>query len=65
IRRFTSLAERLPPKKVVELLNDYFTRMIEVVTRHDGVVDKLMGDSIMALFGVPFPDVNDAMQSVR
>jgi class 3 adenylate cyclase len=65
IRRFTSLAERLPPKQVVELLNDYFTRMINVVTKYDGVVDKLMGDSVMALFGVPFPAVDDALQSVR
>ena len=65
IRRFTSIAERLPPKQVVELLNDYFTRMINIVTKYDGVVDKLMGDSVMALFGVPFPGNNDAMQSVR
>ncbi len=65
IRRFTSLAERLPPRQVVELLNDYFTRMIAVVNRHDGVVDKLMGDSVMALFGVPFPGNEDALHSVR
>jgi class 3 adenylate cyclase len=65
IRRFTSIAERLPPKQVVELLNDYFTRMISVVTKHDGVVDKLMGDSVMALFGVPFQGNDDTMQAVR
>ena len=65
IRRFTTLAERLPPRQVVELLNDYFTRMINVVNKSDGVVDKLMGDSVMALFGVPFPAIEDAMNSVR
>lgn len=65
IRRFTSLAERLPPKQVVDLLNAYFTQMIEVVDKHNGVVDKLMGDSVMALFGVPFPNNEDAMHSVR
>lgn len=65
IRRFTSLAERLPPKQVVDLLNDYFTRMINVVNKNEGIVDKLMGDSVMALFGVPFPHIDDAMNSVR
>jgi len=65
IRRFTSLAERLPPKQVVDLLNAYFTCMIDVVNKHEGMVDKLMGDSVMALFGVPFPANEDAMNSVR
>ncbi len=65
IRRFTALAERLPPKQVVDLLNAYFTCMIDVVNKYEGMVDKLMGDSVMALFGVPFPGNDDAMNSVR
>lgn len=65
IRRFTSLAERLPPAQVVDLLNDYFTRMIQVVADHEGMVDKLMGDSVMALFGAPFALGDDPLRAVR
>jgi class 3 adenylate cyclase len=65
IRRFTSLAERLPPAQVVELLNAYFSRMISVVNTHCGMVDKLMGDSVMALFGVPFSSRDDAHNAVK
>jgi class 3 adenylate cyclase len=65
IRRFTSLAERLPPAQVVELLNAYFSRMIAVVNEHNGMVDKLMGDSVMALFGVPLSSQDDALNAVK
>jgi len=65
IRRFTTLAEDLPPAQVVELLNTFFSRMIRVVSAHGGIVDKLMGDSVMALFGVPFPAEDDAVRAVR
>lgn len=65
IRRFTSLAERLPPAQVVELLNAYFTRMIQVVGDHEGMVDKLMGDSVMALFGAPQSQGDDPLRAVR
>jgi class 3 adenylate cyclase len=65
IRRFTSLAEQLPPTAVVQLLNDYFTRMIQVVSTHDGMVDKLMGDSVMALFGAPLAFGDEPYQAVK
>jgi len=65
IRRFTTLAEDLPPAQVVELLNAFFSRMIRVVSTHGGIVDKLMGDSVMALFGVPFPAEDDGVRAVR
>ncbi len=65
IRRFTSLAERLPPAQVVELLNAYFARMIQVVGDHEGMVDKLMGDSVMALFGAPQSQGDDPLRAVR
>lgn len=65
IRRFTSLAEQMPPSLVVKLLNDYFTRMIRVVNEHEGMVDKLMGDSVMALFGAPISLGNDPLRAVR
>ena len=65
IRRFTSLAEKLPPEQVVEMLNDYFTHMINVVNRHEGMVDKLMGDSVMALFGAPISLGDDPLRAIR
>jgi class 3 adenylate cyclase len=65
IRKFTSLAEGLPPSRVVEMLNDYFTRMIEIVGQNEGMVDKLMGDSVMALFGAPIALGNDSFRAVR
>ncbi len=65
IRRFTTLAEQLPPTQVVAMLNDYFTRMIAVVTENNGMVDKLMGDSVMALFGAPIALGDDPLRAVR
>lgn len=65
IRRFTALAEQMPPTQVVTLLNDYFTRMIQVVIQHEGMVDKLMGDSVMALFGAPITLGDEPMRAVR
>ncbi|HAD05440.1 MAG: hypothetical protein A2091_00660 [Desulfuromonadales bacterium GWD2_61_12] len=65
IRRFTALAETLPPTEVVQLLNDYFTRMIEIVSAHQGMVDKLMGDSVMALFGAPLSLGDEPLQAIR
>lgn len=65
IRRFTTLAERLPPEQVVDLLNGYFSRMIQVVSQHEGMVDKLMGDSVMALFGAPISFGDEPLRAVR
>lgn len=58
IRGFTALAELRSPSEVVELLNQYFDMMIEIVFRMNGTVDKIIGDEIMVLFGAPlaFPD---------
>lgn len=53
---FTRLAERIQPALLLELLNEFFEEMVAVVNTNGGIVDKFMGDSLMALFGVPDPD---------
>jgi class 3 adenylate cyclase/HAMP domain-containing protein len=65
IRGFTAIAERMPPDQMVETLNRYFSPMVDVIMRHGGIVDKYMGDAIMAFFGSPVSRPDDALQAVR
>ena len=53
IRGFTTISEERPPAEVLNLLNQYFTEMVHAINRHGGVVDKYIGDALMAVFGVP------------
>ncbi len=53
LRGFTRLSTKLPPSLLVSLLNEYFTSMVQIVEKYDGVVDKFIGDSLMAVFGHP------------
>ncbi|MBN1837992.1 MAG: HAMP domain-containing protein [Spirochaetales bacterium] len=63
IRGFTTFAEQLKPEEVVEVLNAYFTPMVDVVYAHNGIVDKYMGDALMAFYGAPVKHEDDALQA--
>ena len=65
IRSFTAISEKLLPEEVVEFLNDYMTRMVECVNATHGVVDKFIGDAVMAVWGVPLSHGNDAEHAVN
>ncbi|WP_245824204.1 CHASE2 domain-containing protein [Planktothrix tepida] len=55
IKGFSTIAERMEPAMLMTWLNEYMNAMANIVFEHDGVVDKFMGDAIMAVFGVPIP----------
>jgi len=64
IRQFTTLSERLPPEEVVGILNTYFEKMIEVIFRNHGTLDKFLGDGIMVEFGAPLEDARQEINAV-
>jgi adenylate cyclase len=64
IRGFTRMSEGAQPESVVEMLNDYFERMVEILFKYEGTLDKFMGDGIMALWGAPVAHPDDPMRSV-
>ncbi len=65
IRSFTPMAERMDPHKVVELLNEYFTEMTDLIFENGGTLDKYLGDGILAIFGAPLARPDDAGRSVK
>jgi adenylate cyclase len=65
IRGFTSISESFEPQIVVEALNEYFERMVEIVFRYEGTLDKFIGDEMMVLFGAPVAHDDDPIRAVR
>ena len=65
LRDFTALSEQLTPPQLLEILNAYFTRMSRVVDTHGGVIDKYIGDAIMALFGAPLNTPDQARRAIE
>jgi adenylate cyclase len=63
IRRFSTIAEALSPEALVSLLNEYFTIMTRVVLHHNGLLDKYLGDGIMAVYGAPLHDPDHAFRA--
>ncbi len=64
LRSFTRLSESMPPRDVLALLNRYFDRMSGIVEIYHGIVDKYIGDAIMALFGAPVAQANHADSAI-
>ncbi|MFM6927985.1 MAG: adenylate/guanylate cyclase domain-containing protein [Bdellovibrio sp.] len=65
IRGFTAFSEKRSPEEVVEMLNEYFGVMVKIINSHGGVVDKFIGDAIMAVWGVPRSSDQDAQKALR
>ncbi|HKD78718.1 MAG TPA: adenylate/guanylate cyclase domain-containing protein [Candidatus Angelobacter sp.] len=65
IRDFTPMSENLEPSLVVEILNEYFTRVTDVIFDNGGTLDKYIGDAVMAVFGAPISKGKDAANAVK
>lgn len=65
IRGFTAISENITAKTLIDLLNDHFTAMTNIVFEHGGTLDKYNGDEVMALFGAPFNTEDDALRAVK
>ena len=65
IRGFTRMSEKTEPQIIVDMLNEYFEQMVEMIFKYEGTLDKFMGDGIMALWGAPVAHPDDAGRSVQ
>jgi adenylate cyclase len=65
IRGFTTVSEKLTPEELVHLLNEYLTAMTDIVFKYDGLLDKYMGDAIMAVYGAPLDQPDHPLRACR
>lgn len=65
IRGFTSMSEKTDAREVVDMLNEYFELMVEIIFANEGTLDKFVGDEIMALYGAPVSHPDDAYRAVK
>lgn len=64
IRGFTTLSEGMPPPELLSFLNEYFSRISRIIEQEKGVIDKYIGDEVMAIFGAPLPSADHALRAV-
>lgn len=64
IRSFTTISEAMRPDDLVNALNRYFSKMVDIIMEHGGIIDKYIGDAIMAFFGAPVKYENDALNAI-
>ncbi|TDP62393.1 adenylate cyclase [Bradymonas sediminis] len=65
IRNFTAASEKLPPREVVDSINEYFELMVDIIFGEEGTLDKFIGDEIMAVWGAPIGHPDDTIRAVR
>lgn len=65
IRGFTSMSEQMSAQQVSEILNEYFTEMEPIITKYNGIINKFIGDAVMAIFGEPIQDKEHASNAVK
>ncbi len=65
IRGFTAMSEKRAPQEIVRMLNEYFELMVDIIFKHEGTLDKFVGDEIIALFGAPVPMPNAELKAVE
>ncbi len=65
IRGFTSMSEKMEPEEISLILNEYFTAIEPIISKHNGVINKFIGDAVMAIFGEPIQDPEHAVNAIR
>ena len=62
---FTAMSERLNPQEIVEVLNDYFSKIVSIIEGHNGVITQFQGDAVLAIFNVPIEDAFHALNAIN
>lgn len=65
IRGFTEMTEKMSPKEVIQFINQCMTKVSEKIDKHEGVIDKYVGDEVMALFGAPIEKKESAIHAIQ